>query len=67
MMVESDMKIMDRDSTTDALLSINSLKYTLPEQLSVVTARSIQKYPSLSQDHVGGASIVYFRCSHFLL
>jgi hypothetical protein len=39
---QSDMK-MDNDSTTDALLSINSLKYTLPEQLSVVTARSIQK------------------------
>jgi hypothetical protein len=58
---QSDMK-MDRDSTTDALLSINSLKYTLPEQLSVVTARSTQKYPSLSQDHQGGSSTIYYRC-----
>jgi hypothetical protein len=48
-------------STTDALLKLNSLKYNLPESLSVVTARQIQRYPSLSQDHVGGASTVYFR------
>lgn len=41
MMDESDMKL-DNDSTISSLLSINSLKYTLPEQLSVVTARSIQ-------------------------
>ena len=60
MMEDSDMK-MDRDSTTDALLSINSLKYTLPEQLSVVTQRTMQKYPSLSREHKGGSSTIYFR------
>ena len=60
MMDDSDMK-MDRDSTIDALLSINNLQYTLPEQLSVVTQRTMQKYPSLSREHKGGSSTIYFR------
>jgi hypothetical protein len=51
----------EQDSTLEALLSINALKYTLPESLSVVTARAIQRYPSLSQDHHGGVSMIYFR------
>jgi hypothetical protein len=59
-MMEDD-SLDSRESTTNALLSINSLKYTLPEQLSVVTARTIQKYPSLSQSHSSGDTI-YFRC-----
>jgi hypothetical protein len=55
------MEDQKEDSTTDALLKLNSLKYSLPENLSVVTARQIQRYPSLSQDHAGGASTIYFR------
>ena len=58
--MDGEMK-MERDSTTDALLSINSLKYTLPEQLSVVTARSINKFPSLAQTHTGGRDTIYIR------
>lgn len=49
-------------STSDALLSINSLKYSLPGNLSVVNARSTTKYPALSASHIGGQSTVYLRC-----
>ena len=59
-MDDEEMK-MGRDSTTLALLSINNLKYSLPEQLSIVTARSVHKFPSLNQSHEGGRDTVYFR------
>ena len=40
-----------QDSTGEALMSLNGLRYTLPQALSVVTTRTTQNYPSLNGSH----------------
>lgn len=58
MMMQGEQKM--QDDTGSALMSLNGLKYTLPQALSVVTTRTTQAYPSLNGTHTSNDTI-YFR------